>query len=75
MLYDDTSYIPSGGIGVDMMLVLLILVGVFIYFMVKSDKSGFKPQEPSALDVVNRRYAKGEIDRETYLELRKDLGY
>ena len=58
-----------------MMLVLLILVGVFIYFMVRSDKSGIKTHEPSALDVVNRRYEKGEIDRETYLELRKDLGY
>jgi uncharacterized membrane protein len=58
-----------------MMLVLLILVGVFIYFMVKSDNSRTKTHEPSALDVVNRRYAKGEIDRETYLELRKDLGY
>nr|WP_319474448.1 hypothetical protein [uncultured Sphaerochaeta sp.] len=57
------------------MLVLLILVGVFIYFMVRSDKSGMRTHEPSALDVVNRRYAKGEIDRETYLELRKDLGY
>jgi uncharacterized membrane protein len=58
-----------------MMLVLLILVGVFIYFMVRSDDSRTKAHEPSAFDVVNRRYAKGEIDRGTYLELRKNLGY
>ncbi|MGH0053175.1 MAG: SHOCT domain-containing protein [Sphaerochaetaceae bacterium] len=56
-----------------MMLIWLLLIGVGVYYLVKTERFGTKSQEPSALDVVNRRYAKGEIDRETYLELRKDL--
>lgn len=38
---------------------------------------GFGPDsswtEPSALELLNRRYARGEIDRETYLTMKRDL--
>ena len=32
------------------------------------------PREPSAREILEARYARGEIDRETYLRMREDLG-
>lgn len=49
---------------------LLILISFFlvIYWVLKDNK----PKE-SALDIVKKRYAKGEISEKEFLKIKKDL--
>jgi putative membrane protein len=58
-----------------MWLILLILVGVGIYFLYKFSKSrGFDgPIIETSLDILTKRYAKGEIDKEEFDRRKKDL--
>ena len=49
-------------------LILFVIVGYFIYKYLEDKQNGtsiFREQN-SALDILNERYAKGEIDAETY---------
>jgi len=48
---------------------LLIIVGIFFVF---KSITGSKTNE-SALDILNKRYAKGEIDNETYQRMKKEI--
>ncbi len=59
-------------------LVPLILIGLVVAYA-----AGWRPgsaqqpprqQELSALDILNTRYARGEISREEYQDMRRDLG-
>jgi len=58
-----------------MWLILLVLVGVVIYFLLQASK----PKGPDAsvietpLDILKKRYAKGEIDKEEFDRMKKDL--
>ena len=56
-------------------LIVLILVGVSIYFLLKVYKS--KGSEGSIIetpsDILKKRYAKGEIDKEEFECKKKDL--
>jgi len=65
-----------------MILVLLVLV-ILVYLLV-SDPTRFKTtptkktgapaqQKVAAMDILKERYARGEIDRETYHAMRKEL--
>lgn len=48
-------------------LILFVIVGYFIYKYLEDKQNGtsiFREQN-SALDILNERYAKGEIDEET----------
>ena len=58
-----------------MWLIVLVLVGVVIYFLVQSLKSkrsdGSIIETP--LDILKKRYAKGEIDKEEFDRKKKDL--
>lgn len=52
----------------------LIVFGLIIYFiarMFRSQTTG--GNAPSAQDVLNRRYATGEIDKETFDRMKDDL--
>jgi putative membrane protein len=52
---------------------LVALVGIIIWAVNMKRKTGY-PEEKTPLEVLKERYARGEIDREEYLEKKKDLG-
>ena len=58
-----------------MWVILLILIGVVIFLFVQSGKTkgfgGFSHETP--LDILKKRYAKGEISKEEYEKMKSDL--
>ena len=58
-----------------MWLIVLVLVGVVIYFLLQTSKlkgsDGSTTETP--LDILKKRYAKGEIDKEEFDRKKKDL--
>ena len=68
------------GMGISMlfMLLLWIIAIVGIVFLVRwvLDQTTARQREPpeeSALDILKKRYARGEINKEEYEEKKKDL--
>jgi len=61
--------------GMFMWIIFLIVIGVVIYFIVQTQKTkGQTPkQNESHLDILKKRYAKGEIAKEDYERMKKDL--
>jgi len=58
-----------------MWLIALVLVGVVVYFLLqvtKSKGSGSSIIE-TPIDILKKRYAKGEIDKEEFERKKKDL--
>ena len=53
----------------------LALIGVVIWAVVRSvqGRSGPLERGESAKDILKRRYAKGEIDRDTFQKMLEDL--
>jgi putative membrane protein len=70
----------SGYGGTYMWIILLIVVGVGVYYFIQNQKTkGRTPiqqaptQNESHLDILKKRYAKGEIAKEEYEKTKKDL--
>ncbi len=62
------------GYGVTFMwIALLIVIGLLVYFSVRSRKTTGPTCHESPLDILQRRYAKGEIDKEAYESMKKDI--
>ena len=61
--------------GMFMWLIFLIVIGLLIYFVVQSQnmKNRTPTQNESPTDILKRRYAKGEIAKEEYERMKKDL--
>lgn len=61
--------------GIFMWILFLVVAGLLIYFIVQ----GHEPKGPTAkqhenpLDILKKRYAKGEITKEEYDGIKKDL--
>lgn len=49
------------------------LIALIVWTMTKQNRRGETTQKHSLLDVVRERYAKGEISREEFEQLKKDL--
>jgi putative membrane protein len=58
-------FMPFGGLWL-----VIVLVAVFAALMLRSPHRG---PRSLALDLLEQRYARGEIGRDEYLEKRKDL--
>ena len=63
-----------------MPVVMLVVLGLIIWAVVAGSRSAFwrgdseqHGLEDSAMEVLKRRYARGEITRQEYEEKRKDL--
>lgn len=57
------------------LIILLALIGVVAYFVVNRNKlrEEYKEEE-TALEILKQRYAKGELTKQKYSEMKKDLG-
>ncbi|HPE94010.1 MULTISPECIES: SHOCT domain-containing protein [unclassified Sphaerochaeta] len=56
-----------------MMIFSLALGLIGLYFLVKSQPSLVPIKQPTALEILRRRYAAGQITREEFLILSRDL--
>ena len=75
------GYGTGGGWGIWMLLQALLWIGLLVamafavFVLVRGSRSGKSADQPgaSALDLLDERYARGEIDREEYLQRKKDI--
>jgi putative membrane protein len=62
------------GLGFIMMiLVWAIIIGLVIWGVRHFSRRGYHSTSDSAMDIARERYAKGEINKEQFEQLRKDL--
>lgn len=58
-----------------MWIIFLIVVGLLIYFMIQAKRT--KEQMPTGnenpVDILKRRYAKGEINKEEFDRMKREL--
>ena len=79
MMYDHYGPMSAGDwlFGSIMMLVWLLFLGLIIVFVARafrsSNDSQWHSHSPDPLDTIKNRYAKGEITKEQYEQLKKDL--
>ena len=62
--------------GIFMWIILLAIIGLVVYLVVRNQKkvsSGEHHEGVTPLDIVKKRYARGEISREEFEQLKKDL--
>jgi putative membrane protein len=59
----------------DIALVVLVIVGVvwLVRQLVRDGRGGRRIASRTAIEELELRYARGEVDRETYLAIREDL--
>lgn len=57
------------------MLLLVILVAAVIYWFVRetTSKTNIRLSGETALDILKKRYAKGEIGKDEFERMRKDM--
>jgi putative membrane protein len=62
--------------GMAMMMVLLLLLGAVVVYMLLKRQGELRSVDSTRetpLEILKRRYAKGEITKEQYEEMKKDL--
>jgi putative membrane protein len=69
----DWGHMNCGSGGVFMWIILLVLVGVIIYFVVQGQKSTAGGGGETPLEILKKRYAKGEISKQEFEKMKKDL--
>ena len=80
MMYGYYNYVPWGGLGFIIpilfwVLLVVLLVGIFSRGMRYGNHGNHERfrMEKTPLDILQERYAKGEIEKKEYEEKKKDL--
>jgi putative membrane protein len=68
---------PFAGFGTGILwLIVVLVIGYLVYKLIKDEKI-FAPSKivssKSAEDILNERYAKGELTREQYVQMKEDI--
>jgi len=61
--------------GMFMWIIFMIVIGLLVYYFLQTRKTKGQTsaQSESYLDILKKRYAKGEINKEEYDRMRRDL--
>jgi putative membrane protein len=59
--------------GFFMWILLLVVIGLIAFLILQSVQSGSRTDQESPLDILKKRFAKGEITKEEYEEMRRKL--
>ena len=65
------------GMGLGMPLMIVFwggLIALVTWIIVRLVRSGQQPSSQTPLDIAKARYAKGEISKEEFEQIKKDLG-
>jgi len=57
-------------------IILIIVAVIIVYFLLNKSRNGKPSDDPakeSAVDILKKRYAKGEITKEDFDRLKKDI--
>lgn len=68
----DWGHMNYGYGGVIMWVILLVLIAIAVYFLVNGKKL-IKTEEEIPFEILQRRYAKGEISKQEFERMKKDL--
>jgi putative membrane protein len=73
-MMDDWGHMSWGYGGALMWLIFLVLIGVVIYFVVRGEKWMKRDAgDETAIDILKKRYAKGELTKKEYEKMKEDL--
>ena len=68
------AYMYGGGFMLILWVLLIVLLVVALAALLKAGRRiGSTPRNRSALDILEERYVRGEIEREEYERKRRDL--
>ena len=73
MHFGFRGMLPNGLIVWVIPITLLLIIGISIYMIVKNKKQKNQYKNDSSLNILNERFAKGDIDVEEYEEKKKNL--
>jgi putative membrane protein len=76
MMGGGWGFMPFWYGGISMWIVLIILIGVVVYLIVRSpnsQSSGRQVDRDDPLEIAKRRYARGEITKEEYDQIKRDI--
>jgi len=75
MGYNMMGYNMMGGFSMGFSWLILILIGIFAYYMVSknNNQNENNGDKPTARDILDQRFANGEIDKEEYQEKKEML--
>lgn len=68
---DHSEFMGWGGF---MGLLWIVLLGVVVWVVIGMARGGRGQDAPTAREILDRRYARGEIDADEYKRRRDDLG-
>ena len=70
----DWGYYPFMGFWMILIwLIVLLAIAYFVYKLIKSEKILTPQNVESAEDILAKRYAKGELTKEQYTQMKDDL--
>lgn len=59
--------------GTIMWIIILVLVGVFIYLSLNKPDTGLYTSKETPLEIVKKRYARGELSKKEFEDMKNEL--